>query len=1055
MDQLNAFNTILEYNLRFRDIIIHNCPCYAVEYADFNDICINNKSYLACIIVKKNGVGKVLHLKLPIVFGSLIDYTIRGKAMTNYNQFGCLYLDGSLKVIYIFISNNLTNAHVYSNEKRMTRVFKVDTDDGTFALHLVYNPTGSESNKVTFVIQDIQYEKRQKLEQHINNLKKTIEKDKIYTTNNEDAVAAAISLNEPLSKKRKINELTSVKPQPKKSKTKTKAHKKLEKLMNEFSGLTPVLEDKSKEMHWLELLNAAGKRARGGMANAVQQHEDFKEEDHIALFEAYLQHAPKLDDISNKVNRTLSYIMHRALMHNIDICHGSDPELKNLGPKLTNTFKNGNMYYTLAQYLNTDSKLVKGFKSIYQNVEAQKLNLGAMMTSTVKRSVNDTIKNSKALLFSNDGYWFICTIDSREMKGAGENVMLGQLVIIPIGIDVEKVVQFIVDNEDDLKNGTGKVLKCVINSYLQPFTIAHSNLIKIKNAFPTLSLMVFDGFLIISTSGYNQMKYSIKYGCFMNTHEYENIWTDAFEDYHPHLSYNTGAMYLPESIEMGLPAKLTVANANIKGACMTINSVLELVMFLHTNGASNAALIHRAKRGDSQALVTFDGKRDHDALKILIPIRLKNPQMRYIEMGILGKVPEDAIPENVRILHKHFQPKEDLTEAYGLSMKDIIPNASDTMSRIYHIMYNLYDHQTRVEFVNTRDSKLVESDEPLLVTDDNENEQIIYDNHLHHIKCYTRKNEDILEEYKKLLEFDVKKQHPPQMYVPVAFGDVEGGTNEDGIVIDFKLAKFGPKKLISQTLNITYKSDLKKEVPNVSYKKIANVIGSEIVFGCLTSSVKVTFSKTKNTIIKEIFIAPSSYQYFISVKNTSDYKKYMSSTFSKKTSNINIHFSYLVPIGIGTKLSTSHGQKGVVCKIADLSSIVGYTKDGEQIHPLVLFSPTSVLGRTMASQVYSMMTQPKRAFTETGVLISPHGLNVHNIDPSIKTKVSEVKNDLMTAENGFVYNELAHAMKILSSQKTFKKKELHKMHYVSQLLALQGINLKLLSFDAMAILMGL
>lgn len=1042
MDQLNAFNTILEYNFRFKHMIVHNCPCYKIEYEKFSNVCINNKSYLACVIIKKGNISKLLHLKLPIVFGSLIDYTIRKDEMTNYNQFGCLYLDGCLKVIYNFISNNLTPGHVYSNEKKKEQIFKVNIEDESFSMHLIYNPgTDKADAQIQPTIIDTKYEKQVKLEQHIKTLKRTIEKDKMYKKAEQEC--------EPPRKKMKSINIT--KPQVTKSKCKTE--KKLEKLLHEQKELqVEKSEDCSNNITWLTLLNRVGRKIRSHVT--IENEREFGENDHTEIFDAYLKYAPKLDDISNKVNRTLSYIMHRALMHNIDICYNSDPELKNLGSKLTNTFKNGNMYYTLAQYLNKDSKLVKGFKSIYQNIEAQKLNLGAMMTSTVKRSVSDSIKNSKALLFSADGYWFICPIDSREMKGAGENVMLAQMVIVPIGIETDKVVSFIIEQQSVLIQGK-TLLQCVINSFLQPFHVAHSKLLMLKKKFPTISLMIFDRFLIINTTGYNQMKYSIKYECFMNTFEYEHIWKDAFDNYHPHLKCNTAAMFLPEAIELGLPAKLTVANANVKGACLNINSVLELVMFLHTNGASNAALIHRAERGDVLALVTFDGHRDTNNHKILIPIKLKNPQLRYMNLGNIGKVNVKDIPEVVKSIHGVFKPKEDMSEAYGMRMADLMKDAKSVFGNIYKIMYDLYENDTRLEFINTNNTQLLKTDEPLLLTNDNKDaEQIIYDNHLYHIKGYIRQNHDIKDAYEKLLEFDINKNHPPQMYIPVAFGDIEGGTNEDGIVVDEKLVKYGPKKLISQTLNITYKSDSKKETANVSYHKIGNVIDSEIVFGCLTSSMKITFSKTKNTIIREIYIAPSSYQYYISVRNTSDFKKYTSSTFSKKACSINIHYSYLVSIGVGTKLCTSHGQKGIVCKVADLSSLVGYTKDGTMVHPLLLFSPTSVLGRTMASQVYSMMTQPTRAFTESGVLISPHGINVHNIDPSIKTKVSEVKNDLMTTENGFVFNELSYTMKILSTQKTLRKKELHKMHYVSQLLALQGINLKLMSFDSVVMLMG-
>ena len=90
------------------------------------------------------------------------------------------------------------------------------------------------------------------------------------------------------------------------------------------------------------------------------------------------------------------------------------------------------------------------------------------------------------------------------------------------------------------------------------------------------------------------------------------------------------------------------------------------------------------------------------------------------------------------------------------------------------------------------------------------------------------------------------------------------------------------------------------------------------------------------------------------------------------------------------------------------------------------------------------MTQPGRAFTKTGVLIAPHGIHIHNINPSIRTKKSEVKIDLMALENGGLTSNLAYTMKALNSQDANNQ---YKFHFVKQLCALQGIVIKLLHFD--------
>nr|WOZ57607.1 LEF-8 [Menippe mercenaria nudivirus] len=1039
MDNLNAFNTILEYNYRFGEYILHECPCYETEYqdVDFNDVCINNKSYLACIVVKKGGLAKILHLKLPIVFGSLIDYTIRKGRVFNYNQFGCLYLDGTVKVIYNFNSNNLTAGHVYANDKKNTLIFKVAVENETHAMNLVYNPK-SDDDPIKVSITNIKMDKREKLENQIKTMEQLVHKDQTYDS------------AQPPSKKQKTSKYSKTGV-----KKKNKNQKKLERLMKEYEKYETTLKTNDKVYTWLSMMNEAGSRL---ISHVSEGTYEFKKKDYFDVFNAFIECAPKLDDVSNKVSRTETYIMYRALTHNIDMCFASDPDMKNLGQKLYTTFKNGNMFFTLAQYI-MESRLTNGFKAIWQNIEAQKINQGAMMTSTIKRSVNDSIKNSKALLYSRDGYWFICTIDSREMKGAGENVMLGQLVIIPIALDVKKVVSFIVENKQTLDiEGSKRRLQCVVNSFLQDFYVDATKLMNLKNRFKTISLMVFKSYLVINTNGYNQMKYSVKYDCFITPFEFNNIWPDAFDNYHPHLGYNSGAMFLPESAELALPAKLTVANANVKGACMNINSVFELNLFIHTNGASNAGLIHRYIRGDTTVLLSFDGKKHEGDFQIYIPIELKDSHMRYSKISTQRLDKDEIVPASIRCVFDIFKPIYDYTEANGMRMVDLLDNAKGTFDRIYNIMYDLYDMKERLEFVNVNEKKLIKTDKPLLVNDDDEGtereQQVVYDTNLYNIKCFKRSNENIMESYKRMLTFDVDKNHPPQMYVPVAFGDIEGGTNEDGIVIDEKLVKYGPRKLISQTLKITFKYDNKKDNPNISYIKCGKIINNEIIFGKVHSFTPISFSTTKNTKVSAIYIPPSNYEYTISVKNASEYEKYISSTFHRKTNCINIHFSYTVPLGVGTKLSTGHGQKGVVCKVADLSSVQGYTRHGTKVHPLILFSPTSVLGRIMASQVYSMFCQPDMALTTDGVLIAPHGVNIHNIEPSSKTKLSEVKNDLMTTENGNLYNETPFTMQVLSRQSIRQKKE-EKIEYLSSILNLQGVQLNMLAVDPAAVLYSL
>ena len=110
----------------------------------------------------------------------------------------------------------------------------------------------------------------------------------------------------------------------------------------------------------------------------------------------------------------------------------------------------------------------------------------------------------------------------------------------------------------------------------------------------------------------------------------------------------------------------------------------------------------------------------------------------------------------------------------------------------------------------------------------------------------------------------------------------------------------------------------------------------------------------------------------------------------------NIH--YMCPLDKGTKILNLHGQKCIVSKVANLAKYCepAYRRDGSIVKPQILFSTTSLVGRTVASQVYSMACSKDVAFTKDGAMIAPMGYNIHNIEASSKCKQSLVKNDLMT-----------------------------------------------------------
>ena len=102
-----------------------------------------------------------------------------------------------------------------------------------------------------------------------------------------------------------------------------------------------------------------------------------------------------------------------------------------------------------------------------------------------------------------------------------------------------------------------------------------------------------------------------------------------------------------------------------------------------------------------------------------------------------------------------------------------------------------------------------------------------------------------------------------------------------------------------------------------------------------------------------------------------------------------------------------------------------------------MFSPISIIGRSVASQVYEMLMTNKVAITESFCLVSPIHYNIHNIESSTKGKLNSPMQDLLTVENGFLANHLANTSQLLNEN---KEKHAQTFDHIIELLKFNKIN---------------
>lgn len=1028
-----------EYNDNFSSYIIYDCACYE-KYKNFKEVIFEKSgSYLCCLIIVIDGYTKEFHLKWPIMLGSLIDWKIRGN-QNDQNLHGCFIIEGSVKLIYNFITNNLTNGHVY-REKRNTPIFKVKIKADNKTINLVYDPLAQK--KIQSKIYDEEYETNEKTKKRYTEIEKMQESEMRATI--QESTSNTVCRNTVIEK--------DFKRQTKLFETTYKTN-----ITNSVKGET-----------WINFINSHS-----------PFDVDYTEEDYIEYFDACLRDAPALDELANKTCITPNTILLKVLEIQIlkvtknQKCSKTpiNARLTSMSNKLSTIIRNGNMFFALSNKIDYDAIIMTDYKSIYQTVEAQKLHLTAKLASTVKRSVNTCTINSSALYYPKDGMFFTCPIDTKDIKGAGENVSLAQLVITPKGIKMNILIEIFKSKrlqsmqQLDPNQADDVLLHVVINSYITPYFITKSSLIKLKKVCTIINFMVFGKFLVINTNGNVLMKYSIKYKFFVTPYEFLYLWPDAFEEYTDHLKYNPCSFYLSSDIDMAQSAKRNVANANVKGRCNIIESQINLDVFIHTIGASNSAIAYPIELNDKVITTTFTPGGSNP---LKFAINLKKPHLRFLELGTSDVSIHPPMPTHLKKLFELYKPMDDKTEQNGMTWNNLISNADQTFKSIFKQLGKWYnptmlitiapkDYQTEEESFRKplRQSILMalynknelDHDEP------EKYDQSIF---IKNIQAYIVDAESKIAEYEKDFAFDCNTTHSSHLFVNVAYGDYKGGTNEDGIVIDKKLYESKFRKLVSQTLNVRFSENVKVLKKNkveenlLVYTPINTILGAVIFYGLLKSSVKLSVIKSKNIKIIECNVG-ETFRYLIVGEALSKYELTIESVFYPETKTVNIHFRYFVRLGIGLKISNLHGQKGIISTIADLSDIVAYRRDGTVIHPQILFSATSVVGRTTSSQLMSMYTQELVGFTSEGMVVAPQGINIHHIEPSNKSKVSLVKNDLMTSENGFLANELSFTSMLLKKQNSNIKSK-HPMHLVQQLLALQGSSFNFLSFDPNAIKM--
>ncbi|XP_057322761.1 uncharacterized protein LOC130666100 [Microplitis mediator] len=335
---------------------------------------------------------------------------------------------------------------------------------------------------------------------------------------------------------------------------------------------------------------------------------------------------------------------------------------------------------------------------------------------------------------------------------------------------------------------------------------------------------------------------------------------------------------------------------------------------------------------------------------------------------------------------------------------------------------------------------------------------------------------------------DYTDRNTNQLVLYCAFGDVGGGCIEDGIILDETFVSNAPNKLISVTLAVKFmthdsgyngndnksnnfpKNQSEKPNPseeneininapqknrrtsskssqslNIKYSPINREIDKCLIFGVISSNQRLLTFKSKNVNIVETNLKTHNFYVIYCVEFT-HYKKTIESYYNESTNTLIIHYRYMRPIGIDMKFCNKHGQKAIVSCVRDLSYYRAWTKSGKCIHPQVLYSMQSVIGRMAAGQVHEMLSNEECGFSENGEVVAPMSFVIHSVESSVKSKITAaLRIDLMTQQNGFDANMCTGLALLATTQHAGNFTDSYaRLHYLKELFKLNGINFEFL-----------
>lgn len=773
----------------------------------------------------------------------------------------------------------------------------------------------------------------------------------------------------------------------------------------------------------------------------VYQLNPVKVREYKFVMREILSNPIELDSLSNKIILSAAFILSQAAQVMAEETNKKFRDIMNKGTMFFVLSRKG---YNATTTINFNNSMIT--KSLYTTMSGSKQDNVFDQLKLIKRGISDSVKKTSALFYPSDAEHFICPLTSKELEGAGEIMEFAQFTTVTVPMDLRTIIteceKFSFpgginykddDNDQDHEkyDNEKESYYLVYGDIIPQRRIYKKKLLELKARLPNIVLFKQGRILRISYTGNIPIKYSPKYKVFVSPHEKVHIWPDAFDLYAPCCKYGYTIQYLNEDYNRIPPAKSTVFQLNKKGSMCTFDDIdaennIQLAVFKNTGGTHSSLITSPTLDRDMMNCGRIK-KFDVDRGEVT---QLFDECRAFCEsrgLSFMQKPYKDTINStNDYLVESDIKPNEVIVN-YQKLLNAKIPK--------YFIVANGGGGQQQQR--SLRDKRIKK-----MTLKDFQDKYLLcgnYNNRFNFKRHSKTSKDSTTQSTENVYVYIVKNDETPfyqtligmfrdpvknyQLKTYCAFGDIGGGTVEDGVVADIDFINAAPKQFLSCTTRVNLKKSNGSclnigERNKLRYMKIESEIGNEIVYGILYSTFRLQIKcndnvKIKNTCIRDLYV------YTLYIENFLPLYTFDSSFYED---HIIINYTMLSPLGIGTKLANTFGQKDVICKIEDLRHFGGYNARGEFIKPSLLFPIQSLIGRNVGRQYVGAMESQdlvlkhKTTYKINNLKVKSNGpaafglvrLFVHHQNaPSKVQSRRPMKNDLWTNQNGFDGNYLS------------------------------------------------